>query len=154
MGQRERTDDGRYAETVTPERVLEALTATATPVATAIDVADRLGCTSEAARVKLARLHEEGRVDRRKVGSSAVVWWPADTDSSIEVAATADDRSAVEERDPEDIIEVLEAFVEEGDAPEPPLPSAEAVHDDYHAHRHRENLDRLARESESENERK
>lgn len=59
-----------------------------------------------------------------------------------------DDRSAVEERDAEDIIEELEQFLNEGDAPAAPLPSAEAVRDDYHAHRHRENLERLAREGE------
>jgi predicted ArsR family transcriptional regulator len=150
MGQRERSDDGRYTETVTPERVRAALAATADPVATASDVADQLGCTSEAARVKLVRLREEGAVDRRKVGSSAVVWWPADGGSPIEAAAAGDDRSAVEERDAEDIIANLEAFDAEGEPPASPLPSAEAVRDDYHAHRHRENLERLARDREGE----
>ena len=72
------------------------------------------------------------------------MWWPTDTGSPIETIAAADDRSAVEERDAEDIIADLEAFDREGDAPEPPLPSAEAVSDDYYAHRHRENLERLA----------
>lgn len=78
MGQRERTDDGRFTETVTPERVLDTLLATATPVATAREVADELGCTREAARVKLAGLSESGRVERKKVGGAAVVWWPTD----------------------------------------------------------------------------
>lgn len=148
MGQRERADNGQYTETVTPERVLTALTTTASPVATTSDVASRLDCTNEAARVKLAQLHEEGRVARRKVGSSAVVWWPAETEPPSEIAATTDDRSAIEERGTDDVLDVLETFVEEGDAPESPLPSAEAVRDDYHAHRHRENLERLAHESE------
>lgn len=147
MGQRERTDDGRYTETVTPDRVLEALATTADPVATTSDVADQLSCTNEAARVKLVRLHEEGRIERRKVGSSAVVWWLADAGSPIEAIAAVDDRSAVEERTPEDIIETHETFIEERDAPEPSASSAKAGmevgHHDPDVHRHRENVARL-----------
>ena len=78
MGQRERSNDGRFTETVTPGRVFEVLTEVADPIATANDVAEVLGCTREAARVKLSQLVENGRVDRRKVGGAAVVWWPAD----------------------------------------------------------------------------
>lgn len=78
MGQRERSNDGRFAETVTPARVFEVLTEVADPIATAGDVAEVLGCTPEAARVKLAQLVEDGRVERRKVGGAAVVWWPAE----------------------------------------------------------------------------
>lgn len=59
-----------------------------------------------------------------------------------------DDRTAVDERDAEDIIADLEAFIEETDATELPLPSADAVRDDYHAHRHRENLECLANDDE------
>jgi hypothetical protein len=82
MGQRKRTDDGRFTETVTPERVLDALRAMADPVATASDVASELGCTREAARVKLVGLEESGRVERKKVGGAAVVWWPAEEESN------------------------------------------------------------------------
>lgn len=63
-----------------------------------------------------------------------------------------DDRTAVEERPPEGIIEELEAFLTGRDAPDAPLPSAETVRDDYHAHRHRENLDRLAHEGDPDGE--
>lgn len=84
MGQRERSNDGRFTETVTPERVLDALVATAAPVATASDVAGELGCTREAARVKLVSLKESGRVERKKVGGAAVVWWPADEESEVD----------------------------------------------------------------------
>lgn len=87
MGQRERSTDGRFTETVTPGRVFEVLTEVADPIATANDVAEVLGCTREAARVKLAQLVEDGQVDRRKVGGAAVVWWPADyegTENSAE----------------------------------------------------------------------
>lgn len=78
MGQRERNDSGRFTETVTPERVLAVLAERADPVATAGDVAEALGCTGEAARQKLVALHETGRVERRKVGGAAVVWWLVD----------------------------------------------------------------------------
>ena len=78
MGQRERSNDGRFTETVTPGRVFEVLSEVADPIATANDVAEVLECTREAARVKLAQLVEDGRVERRKVGGAAVVWWPAD----------------------------------------------------------------------------
>ena len=87
MGQRERSNDGRFTETVTPGRVFEVLADVADPIATANDVAEVLGCTREAARVKLAQLVEDGRVDRRKVGGAAVVWWPTDhegTENSAE----------------------------------------------------------------------
>ena len=52
------------------------ITDVADPIATANDVAEVLGCTHEAARVKLAQLVEDGRVERQKVGSTAGVWWP------------------------------------------------------------------------------
>lgn len=58
-----------------------------------------------------------------------------------------DNRTAVEERAPEDIIENLETFLAERDVPDAP-PFTETVRDDYHAHRHRENLERLARDGE------
>jgi hypothetical protein len=38
------------------------------------DVADALNCTTEAARQKLQRLYDQGRVDRRKTGRTQV-WW-------------------------------------------------------------------------------
>jgi len=78
MGQRERNDSGRFTETVTPERVLAVLAERADPVATAGDIAEALDCTGEAARQKLVALHEDGRVERRKVGGAAVVWWLVD----------------------------------------------------------------------------
>jgi predicted ArsR family transcriptional regulator len=39
------------------------------------DVADVLGCSNEAARLKLNQLHEEGAVERRNVRGAVVVWW-------------------------------------------------------------------------------
>jgi hypothetical protein len=92
--------------------------------------------------VKLVALHGDGLVERKKVGGAAVVWWLAGVAPGSGVLD--DDRSAVEERDAETVLAELDAFVREGDAPEPPLPSAADVRDDYHARRHRENLARLA----------
>ena len=72
---RERTETGEFVETVTLDRVVSAIRAVDGPVVTTRDVADRLDCTTEAARQKLVQLTEQGRVDRRKVGGRAVVWW-------------------------------------------------------------------------------
>ena len=43
-----------------------------------------------------------------------------------------------------DILDELDTFLDEHDARNVPVPSADAVRDDYHAYRHRENLERLA----------
>ena len=72
---RERTETGEFVETVTHDRVVSAIHTVDGPVVTTRDVADRLDCTTEAARQKLVQLTEQGRVDRRKVGGRAVVWW-------------------------------------------------------------------------------
>lgn len=75
--QRERTEGGQYARTVTDENVLDALTTVHDeyPVATTGDVADLLDVSTEPVRRRLHDLHDEGRVERRKVGARAVVWW-------------------------------------------------------------------------------
>lgn len=75
MSERVRDNGGKFVETVTPERVLEVMRVTDTPVATAREIADVIGCTPEAVRQKLELLDEQERVERRKVGSRAVVWW-------------------------------------------------------------------------------
>lgn len=81
MSERARDDGGKFVETVTPERVLEIMRETDAPVATAREIADVIGCTPEAVRQKLELLHEQERVERRKVGSRAVVWWLTDGQS-------------------------------------------------------------------------
>lgn len=72
---RERGDSGEFIETITLDRVVAAIREVDSPVVTSRDIADRLDCTAEAARQKLVQLTEQGRVDRRKVGGRAVVWW-------------------------------------------------------------------------------
>jgi len=52
------------------------------PVLTAVDVAEKLGVTQQAAHAKLSKAHEEGWMQRKKVGSRAVVWWVEDQSDS------------------------------------------------------------------------
>ena len=52
--------------------------------------------------------------------------------------------SISEQSEPEDILDELDTFLDEHDHIDVPVPSADAVRDDYHAHRHHENLERLA----------
>jgi predicted ArsR family transcriptional regulator len=148
---RKRGDGGRFIEKTSPTDVLGVLEDRNGPV-TGKEVGDEIGISNRSALDKLNELHEEETVERKKVGGGAVVWWLRDEYAGQvpnEVAAVpSDNRAAVEERDAAAIIENLETFIERGNAPESPLPSAETVSDDYHAHRHRENLERLAREGE------
>jgi predicted ArsR family transcriptional regulator len=134
---RERSTTGEYVETVTQGRVLDAVTAHPDPSVSAREVGERLGCSTDAARKKLAQLHERGEVARKKVGGRAVVWWRAN-----DTTAQPDQP----DRDPMDIISELETFLDDREAPS--TPSVEAVQEDYHARRHRENLERLASDGE------
>ena len=78
MADRERTKTGEYVETVTPERVLDAMATHPDPTVSAREVGEALGCSTDAARKKLTELHEQGRVERKKVGGRSVVWWLTD----------------------------------------------------------------------------
>lgn len=71
---RERAETGEYVETVTTDRVLGVFSAVEGPVVTTADVADRLDCTTEAARRKLNDLHAAGTVGRRKTAGRVVYW--------------------------------------------------------------------------------
>ena len=86
MTDRERDSTGKYVETVSREAVIEAVKAADTPVVTARDVGETLGCSVDAARKKLSLLHEEGRIDRMTVGASAVVWWRTESTPDEEVS--------------------------------------------------------------------
>jgi hypothetical protein len=70
---RERSDDGTYAETVTPEDVLALFTDVEPRTAT--EVAEELGIVRRTALNKLNELAEEDRIHKKKVGGRAVVWW-------------------------------------------------------------------------------
>jgi len=45
------------------------------PVLTAVEVAEELDVTQQAAHARLSKAHEDGWMQRKKVGSRAVVWW-------------------------------------------------------------------------------
>jgi len=54
----------------------------ADPVLTAVEVAEALGVSQQAAHAKLTRAHENGAVSRKKTGARSVVWWPAQCSDS------------------------------------------------------------------------
>ena len=84
QGDRKRNQEGEYVETVTRERVLAALEGADEPIMATGDVADALGCSHEAARLKLTDLAEDGEVERHSVRGAVVVWWPTDDPTTAE----------------------------------------------------------------------
>lgn len=73
--ERERNQQGQYVETITLDRVLAVLADADGPFMATGDVADVLGCSREAARMKLTELADRGDVERRDVRGAVVVWW-------------------------------------------------------------------------------
>lgn len=73
MPERERDSQGRFEERVKLEEVLkmfeEGVPLSATEVANEFDMSNR------AALNKLQELQEQGLIERKQVGSRAVVWW-------------------------------------------------------------------------------
>ena len=45
------------------------------PFVTASDIAGRIGVARQTAHKHLQRLHENGELEKRKIGGSAVIWW-------------------------------------------------------------------------------
>lgn len=88
--ERERNEQGEYVGTISLEDVLEAMRRSESPVVTATEVGEALDCSSEAARQKLATLHEQGRVERRTVGANAVVWWTTGEEDAVDEINTDD----------------------------------------------------------------
>ena len=72
MAEQERDEQGRFEEKVTIEDVLELFN---DEPLSASDVADEFDLSNRAALNKLERLHEDGKIKRKNVGSRAVVWW-------------------------------------------------------------------------------
>jgi len=86
---RKRDESGQFVEEITLDEVIEVLRESNSPVATAKEVGETLGCSGEAARQKLLELRDQGIVARRRVGAGAVVWWivaddPTPEDDSID----------------------------------------------------------------------
>ncbi|MCO8245423.1 HTH domain-containing protein [Haladaptatus sp. AB643] len=81
---KDRSDSGRYVETVTLADVLAIFEEVEGPVVTSGDVADALECSRETARRKLGQLEDRSRVKSRQT-AGRVVWWLVDDDSVNEV---------------------------------------------------------------------
>ncbi|WP_160167157.1 MarR family transcriptional regulator [Natronococcus amylolyticus] len=71
MGERTCDSSEEVVETLAPERVLAVIHESDAPIVTTRDVADALDCTPERVTKKLKGLHEQGCVERRKVGNQA-----------------------------------------------------------------------------------
>lgn len=78
MAGKKRAETGEYVETTTTAEVLTAMRDVDTPFVTVGDIAEALNCSRETARRKLTELHADGRIKRREIGASAVVWWVPD----------------------------------------------------------------------------
>lgn len=68
---------GRPRE-LTCEEVLDGFGQVGKPVATAGLLADVVDAPKRTVLRRLQELEDEGQVERWKVGSRAVIWWPAD----------------------------------------------------------------------------
>ena len=73
MSRNERDDQGRYTGKVSLDDV-RAFFERSEP-RTASEIADGLGISNRAALNKLDELHEQGEIQRKKVGARAVVWY-------------------------------------------------------------------------------
>lgn len=102
MSERTRDNKGKFVETLTPERVLAVMSEVDTPIVTARDVADALDCTPEGATKKLKQLQDQGRVERRKVGGRAVVWWLTDRERTLDTTGNHDPNAPLFAGDPFD----------------------------------------------------
>lgn len=74
-----RDESGRFAEKVSDRAILDLFAETDAPFLTAPEIAERFGVSRQAITYRLKRMHEEGLVERKEAGSSAVVWWVPDT---------------------------------------------------------------------------
>lgn len=74
----DRTDSGRYTESVTVAAVRAVFGNVEGPVVTSGDVAEQLDCSNETARRKLRTLRDRGEVASRKT-AGRVVWWLVDS---------------------------------------------------------------------------
>lgn len=98
MSERERTDAGTFAETVTLDDVRAVFDEVRGPVVTSSDVSDALECTTEAARQKLTRLYDKGEVDKRKTGRTVVYWYTGGERITPDERAVESDAKSARER--------------------------------------------------------
>lgn len=74
-----RDEDRRFTEQVGLADVLDVFATVSGPVVTSGDVATVTGCSRDSARRKLNRLHNQGRLGRRKTAGRVVYWRRRDT---------------------------------------------------------------------------
>jgi predicted ArsR family transcriptional regulator len=83
--EREWTDDGKYAEMYSAEKVYELIQQAPRQVVTTADVTEAMGCTRATARRKLRDLAIEGKVEKRQPSGRIVLWYLTedDTDATL-----------------------------------------------------------------------
>jgi hypothetical protein len=69
-----RDEDRRFTEQVGLADVLDVFDTVSGSVVTSEDVANVTGCSRDSARRKLNRLHDQGRLGRRKTAGRVVYW--------------------------------------------------------------------------------
>jgi hypothetical protein len=69
-----RDERGQFTEQVSLPEVLAVFDAVDGPAITSGDVASETGCSEDSARRKLERLHDQGRVGRRKTAGRVLYW--------------------------------------------------------------------------------
>jgi predicted ArsR family transcriptional regulator len=73
------TDDMPRPVTVSDDRILDEMTNSPGPIATASDLSDRLPLSRDGVRRRLMKLEEQGVIQSRVVGANAKVWFRPDS---------------------------------------------------------------------------
>ncbi|WP_331233812.1 FaeA/PapI family transcriptional regulator [Natronorarus salvus] len=118
---RKRNKSGQFVEEIALKDVIGILQESDSPIATAKEVGETLGCSAEAARQKLLELRDQGLVARRQVGAGAVVWWLIDDEPTPEHPPEIDpndplfsDKPLLAPEDPVDETEIDDVLYGEG----------------------------------------
>lgn len=61
--------------TVSDDEILESFREASDPVLTTNEVADAIGLGRRGAYDRLVQLSEDGRLEQKKIGEKAAVWW-------------------------------------------------------------------------------
>ena len=89
MSDADRDKSGKYTSSVSDTDILGAIDQADTPVVTAAELAEMFPIGQRAIRERLSNLNKRGLVERKNVGSRAVVWWLKDSDKTPETTAPA-----------------------------------------------------------------
>lgn len=63
--------------------IIEFMRSDEQPVITAKEIAAEFDVTNAAVNKRLNALNDEGRIVKKRVGSSAVVWWPQEESAAM-----------------------------------------------------------------------